>query len=217
MARIRGMLFDNDGTLVDTYDLILASFRHSTKAVLGKELPEEVLMEGVGTPLATQMQGFTDDPALQQRLLESYREHNHRVHDQVIALFPDVLEGLKRLHNAGIRMGVVTAKMHDLAWRGLEITGAAPYMDCLIGADDCARSKPDPAPILAGADALGLNPVECLYVGDSPYDIQAGNAAGCPTVAVLWGMFSRDVLEKQRPTFTITRFDELYELAEARS
>lgn len=206
---IQGVLFDNDGTLVDTYSLLLASMQYATKQVLGKEYSEERLMQGVGTPLEAQVATFTDDKALQAELLRVYREHNHARHDSAIVLFPGVKEGLGRLHAAGLKLGVVTAKRHALAWHGLEILGVSPYLSCLVGPDDCALSKPDPAPVLLAAELLGLTPTECLYVGDSPYDIQAGNAAGCKTVAVLWGMFSEEVLRAENPVYVISSFSEL--------
>ena len=215
MARIRGILFDNDGTLVDTHDLLLASFRHATRTVLGQELPEDVLMAGVGTPLAEQMKDFTDDPALQQELLVTYRAFNEERHDATVKLFDGLEDCLHILADDGIKMGVVTAKLHALAWHGLEITGAAPYLDCLIGPDDCPKAKPDPEPVLMGCEVLGLTPDACLYVGDSPYDMQAGRAAGCPTVAVLWGMFAEDVLRAYDPDYVITTPAELVEIVRA--
>lgn len=210
---IRGILFDNDGTLVDTYDLILASFRHATETVLGKQFAERELMRGVGTPLDDQMRTLADEPRLQQELSRVYREHNHAVHDEAVTVFPGVLDGLSRLDAAGFALGVVTAKRHALAQRGLEIVGAAPYLRCLVGADDCAINKPDPAPIVLGAELLGLPAAECLYVGDSPFDIQAGNAAGCATVAVLWGMFDAEELHAENPTYEVATFAELEALA----
>ncbi|MBO4352390.1 MAG: HAD hydrolase-like protein, partial [Eggerthellaceae bacterium] len=137
MTCFKGILFDNDGTLVDTRDLILESMRHCTRTVLGREISDDVLMRKVGQPLAIQMRDFTDDEELQVELLRVYREYNHAVHDDAIAAFPGAQEALVRLSAAGVRMGVVTSKMHWLAWRGLEITGLAPYLDCCIGADDC--------------------------------------------------------------------------------
>lgn len=208
MTCFKGILFDNDGTLVDTHDLILSSMRHCTRTVLGREIPEEVLMRKVGQPLAVQMRDFTDDEALQVELLRVYREHNHSVHDDAITAFPGAQEALARLSEAGVCMGVVTSKMHWLAWRGLEITGLAPYLDCCIGADDCERYKPEPEPVVRGCEALGLDPVECLYVGDSPYDIHAGNAAGCKTAAVSWGVFSLDEMRAENPTYEFESFEQ---------
>lgn len=209
MARCRGILFDNDGTLVDTRELLLVSFRHSTEQVLGRTFPDEVLLHGVGTPLAVQMGDFSDDLEVQRELLRVYREYNHSIHDEMIRPFADVPAGLAALEERGFPMGVVTAKMRWLAWHGLEVTGLARYFACCIGADDCERHKPHPDPILLGCERLGFEPSECLYVGDSPYDIEAGNAAGCMTAAVLWGMFPEDELRAQNPTFVCADFEEL--------
>ena len=206
---IRGILYDNDGTLVDTHDLILSSMRHTMKTVLGREYPEEVLLRGVGTPLDTQLLEFADgDAQLGAELARVYREHNHSVHDAAVRLFPGVDQGLADLKQAGIAQGVVTAKRHWLAQHGLEITGAWQYLDGLVGADDCPVGKPEPDPILAGADMLGLPPEECIYLGDSPYDMQAGIAAGCVTVAALWGMFPADELLAFEPAAAFESFAE---------
>ena len=212
MEKLRGILFDNDGTLVDTYDLLLTSFRHATREVLGHQLPDEVLMAGVGTPLAQQMADFTDDPATQTELLRVYRAYNEQRHDSVICAFPGILDALRTLRDRGMKMGVVTSKMRPLAQRGLDVTGISPYLDCVIGAADCPKAKPDPDPILLGCEMLGLQPAECAYIGDSPFDIRAANAAGCVSVAVLWGMFSADVLAAEHPDITIESPAELARL-----
>lgn len=212
MTTIRGILFDNDGTLVDTYDLILSSFQYAVSNVLGREIPEVDLMRKVGQPLAEQMKDFTDDPLVQDELVRVYREHNHAVHDSQVRLFDGVLKGLAQLRDAGFALGVVTSKRHRLAWRGLEVTGVAPYFQCCIGSDDCLRFKPDPDPVIAGSRALGLRAEECAYVGDSPFDMTAGNAAGCLTVAALWGMFSREALAAESPRCFCERFIDLPQL-----
>ena len=212
MATLRGILFDNDGTLVDTYDLLLTSFRHATREVLGQQLPDDVLMARVGTPLAQQMADFTDDPATQQELLRVYRAFNEARHDEEVRAFPGIVDTLRKLHERGMRLGMVTSKMRPLAQRGLDVTGIAPYMECVVGAADCPKAKPEPDPILMGCELLGLAPAECAYVGDSPFDIQAANAAGCVSVAVLWGMFDADVLAAEHPAIMIATVQELLDL-----
>ena len=209
---IKGILYDNDGTLVDTYDLILNSMRHCTRTVLGKVIPDEELMAKVGQPLVEQMKDFSDDPDVQAELLRVYRALNESEHDKTVRAFDGAERALARLRDAGLAQGVVTSKMHALAWHGLEITGLAPYLGCCIGANDCEWFKPDPRPVTAGVDALGLDPAQCLYVGDSPFDIHAGNGAGCTTVAVLWGMFPRDELAAENPDHYVGTFDELVDL-----
>ncbi|WP_317392463.1 HAD-IA family hydrolase [Slackia piriformis] len=203
------VLFDNDGTLVDTYDLILESFHHAVRNVLGHDIADEKLMAKVGQPLSTQMWDFTDDPAVHEELLLTYREFNHRIHDERVSLFPGVREGLERLREEGLKMGVVTSKMSPLARRGLEVLEVAEFFDCLVGADSCSKHKPDPDPILMGCDLLGATPESCVYVGDSPYDLQASNAAGTLSVAALWGMFDEDALCAENPCLACSDFSGL--------
>lgn len=209
MTALRAILFDNDGTLVDTHDLLLASFRHATQEVLGHALPDEVLMAKVGQPLAVQMRDFSDDPEVQDALLCSYRTYNHDKHDAAVKLFPGVREGLERLRDAGFAMGVVTSKMSPLARHGLEILGVAEYFSCLVGSDSCEHHKPHPEPVELGAKLLGKNASECAFVGDSPFDMEAGREAGCITAAVLWGMFPEARLIAERPNLVCKTFDEL--------
>lgn len=206
---IKAVLFDLDGTLLDTHDLILASFRHATSTVLGRDIPEEELLAKVGQPLDVQMRDFTDDPATVDALLETYREHNHAVHDEIVKAFPGVPEMIDELARAGVRMGVVTSKRQALAWRGLEVCGLAERMEFVVAPDVFPEHKPAPGPVAHGCELMGLKPAECLYVGDSPFDMQAGNGAGCETVAVTWGMFSLDALEACSPTCVIDRPVEL--------
>lgn len=201
MNDIQGVLFDADGTLIDTYDIILASMRYAINDVLGRDLPDDTLMAGVGTPLRDQMIGFAEgDEALAEHLLTTYREHNVAVHDAQVRAFPDTRAALERMRAAGIPMAVVTSKRHALAERGLAMSGIAEFFPVLIGPDDWPEHKPAPGPILRACELMGLDPACCLYVGDSPFDIQAGNAASCTTVAALWGMFPAEVLAAENPT-----------------
>lgn len=210
MNDIRGVLFDADGTLIDTYDIILASMRYAVNDVLGCGLGDTELMAGVGTPLYDQMLHFTGgDAARATEIMQVYRDHNDGVHDARIRAFDDTRAALDRLWAAGVPMGVVTSKRHAMAQRGLEMSGIADHFQFLIGHDDWPEHKPAPGPVLHGCELLEIAPEHCLYVGDSPFDIQAGNAAGCATVAALWGMFPREALVAERPTLTCESLTEL--------
>jgi pyrophosphatase PpaX len=206
---IDGVLFDNDGTLSDTYQMILQSFRHATHEVLGHVPPDEKLMAKVGIPLVDQMKDFSDDPAVQQRLLEVYRTYEHQIHDQLIGAFPGEHEALERLAKAGMPMGVVTSKRHATASHGLEVLGVRQYFTAFVGCDDCDRHKPDPAPVVLGAQMLGLDPARCAYVGDSPFDMRAGLGAGCVTIGIEWGMFDDETLLAEHPDALCASFGEL--------
>lgn len=209
-APLDAILFDADGTLIDTYEIILASMRYSINEVLGKNCSDAELMHGVGTPLIDQIVHFCDgDREEAERIIQVYRDHNDIVHDAAISAFPDTAAVLARLQAAGIKMGVVTSKRHAMAARGLEMSGIGGYFPVLIGHDDWPEHKPAPGPVLHGCQLLGTAPARTLYVGDSPYDIQAGNAAGCPTAAALWGMFSDEELAAQHPTYRARSLTQL--------
>ena len=204
MRAYDAVLYDNDGTLVDTFDLIMCSMRYTAQHLIEREVPDWELSRGIGTPLYDQMLVLAEgDAAFAERLTAFYREHNHSVHDDMVKAFPSVADMLEAVRAAGLAQGVVTSKMHALCARGLSICGLDGYMDVLIGPDDCPEHKPAPGPVLEGCRRLGVAPERCLYVGDSPFDLQAGNAAGCATVAVSWGVFPLDVLSAENPTYTI--------------
>ena len=143
MAGLKAVLFDNDGTLVDSRELLLASFHYAGPAVLGRQLSDEEYLQKVGQPLAVQVKDYTDDPVLQERFCEAYRAHNKTVHDKMIKAFPGTVEALAELASAGLKLGVVTSKRHAVAWHGLEVVGAASYLDCCVGWDDIERPKPE--------------------------------------------------------------------------
>lgn len=200
MIKPSGLLFDADGTLIDTHGIILESMRHTVCDRYGFRVSDDVLMRGVGTPLLDQMLHFSNgDEALANEMVVAYRTHNDSIHDAGVRAFPGTYEALGRLSAMGHRMGVVTSKRHEMAERGLEISGILGFFEFIIGSDDWPEHKPHPGPVTHGCELLGLPPANCMYIGDSPYDIEAGNAAGCVTVAALWGMFSEDELARQHP------------------
>lgn len=208
-TEVRGVLFDLDGTLLDTEHLLLTSFRYTMKTVLKQVIPDERLMAKVGQPLNTQMWDFTDDAVVHEELCRIYREFNAKVHDDLIQIFPGTVEVLAELRRRGYPLGVVTSKRHEPAVHGLASFGLQDSFDCLIGSDDWPVHKPDPGPVLHGCDLLGLSSSECVYVGDSPFDMLAGNGAGCKTVAALWGMFSESTLRAERPDYVCATIEEL--------
>lgn len=206
---IQAVLFDLDGTLLDTHDLLLTTFRYATRTVLSETVPDELLMAKVGQPLNTQMWDFTDDHAVHDELCRVYREYNADVHDDLIRLFDCTIPMLERLKEAGLPLAVVTSKRHEVAMRGIDLFGLGDYFDFLVGADDWHEHKPHPGPVAHGCDRLGFEARACMYVGDSPFDMQAGNGAGCVTAAALWGMFPQAVLEAEHPTFVCADGTEL--------
>ena len=210
MSGFDPVIFDLDGTVVDTVALIRASFRHASREVLGRELPDDVLLAGVGQPLMTQMRAL--DKAHAQELYDVYREHNHRVHDEMIAGFAGMEAALGRLKAAQRRLAIVTSKSADttaMAFRAVELRD---YFDVVVTASDTAAHKPSPEPVLLALERLGAAPERAVYVGDAPVDIAAGKAAGVATIAVTWGVFSRAALAAAAPDFTVATPDALADL-----
>jgi pyrophosphatase PpaX len=195
------VIFDLDGTVVDTVELIRASFRHASRAVLGEVLPDDVLMAGVGQPLMTQMRAL--DARRAQELYDAYRAHNHRVHDQLIAGFVGMEAELGRLRAAQRRLAIVTSKSADTTAMAFRAVGLREYFDVVVTAGDTTDHKPSAAPVLLALERLGATAERAVYVGDAPVDVAAGKAAGVTTVAVVWGVFTPAALAAAEPDFTV--------------
>jgi pyrophosphatase PpaX len=214
MTGFEPIVFDLDGTVVDTVALIRASFRHASRVVLGEELPDEVLLAGVGRPLMDQMRAL--DAARAQQLYDAYREFNHRVHDEMIAGFAGMEAGAGgRAGWAGgggggaplgappPRLAIVTSKSADTTAMAFRAVGLREYFDAVVTAGDTSAHKPSAEPLLLALERLGAPADRAVYVGDAPVDVAAGKAAGVATVAVLWGVFSPAALAAAAPDFTV--------------
>ena len=206
--RFPTVLFDLDGTVVDSGAIILASMRHATREVLGREYSDEELLRTVGGPgLEAQMQAIAPERA--EELVDVYRAHNIPLHDELepCAGMGDVLE---RLHAAGRRLGIVTAKRRDTAELAFAAVPLGHLFDAIVGGDETERHKPDPEPLLLGAERLGADPAQTAYVGDSPFDVLAARAAGMYAVAVTWGrIHDRTKLEVAEPDAIVDTAEEL--------
>ena len=188
------VLFDLDGTLIDSGGMILDSFRHAARTVLDVELTDDALLAGVGAASGLREQMASLDRDRVEELIVSYREHNEPAHERLecCAGMEDVLA---RLRSERRRLGIVTAKRRvtvDLAFARLPI---ARYFDVVVTEESTRRRKPHPEPILLALDRLAAGPEDAAYVGDSPFDARAARAAGVFAVGVTWGrMFGRDQL-----------------------
>jgi pyrophosphatase PpaX len=209
VARFPVVLFDLDGTVVDSGAIILASMRHATRQVLGIEASDAELLAAVGGPgLEAQMAAFAPDRV--DELVRVYRAHNIPLHDDL-----QPCEGMEdvivRLHQDGVRLGVVTAKRRDTAELAFTKLQVGHLFDVLVGGDETERHKPDPDPLLLAARRLGVDPIDCAYVGDSPFDIRAAKAAHMYSVAVTWGrIHDREKLEAEEPSAIADTAEELY-------
>jgi pyrophosphatase PpaX len=206
--RFPTVLFDLDGTVVDSGAIILASMRHATREVLGREYSDEELLRTVGGPgLEAQMQ--TLDPERADELVNVYRAHNIPLHDELEACV-GMEPVLVRLRDEGRRLGVVTAKRRDTAELAFATVPLGHLFEVIVGGDETERHKPDPEPLLLGAERLGADPAQTAYVGDSPFDTLAAKAAGMYAVAVTWGrIHDRSKLEAAAPDVIVETAEEL--------
>lgn len=197
--KIKCVLFDLDGTLIDSIPLIRASFRYASEKVLGRVLPDEVLLANVGKPLEEQMKIICPEKATE--LLEAYREHNHAFHDEMVKPVDGAVEVLAFLKENNVSIGVVTSKSGPLARRGIEVCGIGRFVDALVSANDVLRHKPHPEPVIKCVEMLGCKKENAVFIGDSPYDIESGKNAGVLTIAVPFGPFSKDILLGRNPDY----------------
>jgi pyrophosphatase PpaX len=201
------ILFDLDGTLVDTVPFILEAVRHAFDGY-GRCPTDAEWLAGIGTPLRTQLAGLARRPEDVEGLFQRYRSYWLANHDARTRAFPDAVDVVRGLVEARHPIAVVTAKFEQGALRTLAHTGLLPYVDAIVGADTCANAKPHPEPVLLALSRLGRPPGEALLLGDSPHDLAAANAAGVVAVAALWGAFGRAALAPLA-AYTLERVAEL--------
>jgi pyrophosphatase PpaX len=199
-SELAAALFDLDGTLIDSIGLIESSFRH-TLEVHGHRQPErEAWLEWLGRPLALQFGELCgDDEHEVARMIATYREHNFAHHDTIVTAFPGAIEAVQRLRERGVRLAIVTSKRSDGARRGLLHCGFGELFEVVVAVDDVVQGKPHPEPVTLALARLGVEASRAVMVGDSPHDLASGRAAGTRTAAALWGPFSRERLEREKP------------------
>lgn len=203
------VLFDLDGTLIDSIELILESARHAFADRDGYAPTDAEWLTGIGIPLTAMFRRYARDDADVDALIARYREYQLEHHDRLVRRYDSVAETVAVLRRRGHPMAIVTSKAVWLARRGLETVGLGDAFSVIVGCDSCTRHKPDPEPVLLALDQLGCAPDCAVFVGDSVYDVHAGNAAGVTTVAALWGPFSREDLAASNPAHYLERIIEL--------
>jgi pyrophosphatase PpaX len=210
-VRYHAVLFDLDGTLIDSGSMILASLRHATRAVLRREIPDEQLLAAVGgSGLRDQMTLLDADRA--DELVSAYREHNEPLHSGLEG-FPDVERVLGQLRAEGRKLAVVTAKRRATVELAFAVIPLGRHFDTVVGWDDTERHKPHPDPLLVALERLGVESGDAAYVGDSPFDVGAAKAAGVLAVAADWGgIHSRERLAAEQPDALVSHPEELLDL-----
>lgn len=209
---IRAVLYDFDGTLADSTELIMRCYRHTMATHLGQAPPDEEWLRGFGTPLETQIARFARTPAEQQAMLATYREHQDELHDTLVRPFPGAVETVAELERRGVALALVTSKLRRGTLRGMDLCGLTRHFPVIITPEDVRSPKPHPEPVLAALERLGVDASETLFVGDSPHDLVSGREAGTRTAAALWGPFPRAALLAERPDVLLERQEDVLAL-----
>jgi pyrophosphatase PpaX len=210
--RLPAILFDLDGTLIDSIELILKSARYAFQK-LDRECPsDQEWLTGVGIPLFTMFERYAHDQADKAALIAAYREYQMEHHDRLIRCYDEVVETVLELRSRGHELAIVTSKSEYLALRALNRVGLARHIDTIVGCDGSTRHKPHPEPVMIALQRLGYAAADAIFVGDSIHDILAGNAAGVRSAAALWGPFTRADLEPGNPNTWLERISDLLAL-----
>lgn len=209
---INTILFDLDGTIINTNELIISSFIHvMEKNFPGQPYTREQIIPHMGTTLEHQLQTFSGRQEVAD-LVADYREYNYAHHDELIAEFPRVREVISTLHAKGITLGIVTTKIRPTTLLALEMFELGQYMDVIVTVQDVEHPKPHPEPVLTAIEQLGADPACTLMVGDSPADIKSAKAAGVTAAGVAWSLKGEEELRKYHPDVILQDITDLYDL-----
>ena len=203
----KGILFDLDGTLINTTPLILQSFEHTVRVHFNRELDPLEAIKYFGKPLRAAMENL--DAEKVEELVNTYREYNHKNHDELTKAFTGVAETIRVLYEHGIQMAIVTSKTKEMAERGLKLFYMQDYFSVIIGVGQTQNHKPHPEPVLAALMYLQLKAEDCLMVGDSPFDIISAQAAGVKTAAVKWSAVPWADIEQAKPEYVLADMADL--------
>lgn len=206
------VLFDLDGTLIDTLELLIASMRHAFASWHGPRPTEEEWVATIGRPLVWQFGQYASTEEEVRDLVRTYRTFQYQHHDRLTKAYAGIPTLVARLRADGHPLGVVTSKGDQLARRSLDHVGLGQFFPVLVGADRVTRHKPAPDPIWLALDELEAERDESVYIGDSPFDMMSANAAGVRSIGVTWGASTADKLAPGEPRHVVTSVDALDEL-----
>lgn len=208
--KISTLLFDLDGTLINTNDLIITSFLHTFEQYYPGKYKREDVLPFMGPTLSETFTAINSDKA--EEMADVYRTFNKANHDLLVTEFPGVYSTVKTLKENGFKLGIVTTKMADVAKMGLDLTKLTPFFDTMVALDHVTKSKPDPEPIYKALDALDSNVEEAMMIGDNHHDIMGGKNAGVKTAGVAWSLKGKDFLNKYKPDYMLDTMDDILKI-----
>ena len=210
---IQHILFDFDGTLVDTNDIIILALQQTVKTILGREASTEDLHAVLGKYLDAQMKYFSETHATE--MVEFYRQFYRNHQDDMVKKFDGIDEMLISLKQSGCKLGITSAKGRGGILHGLELFNFAPYIDLIVSAYDVENQKPHPESVYKAMEYFQCTKDDIMLIGDSPYDIQCGINAGIKTALVSWTIFPQERFNNIKPDYIIKTPHEIVKIATA--
>lgn len=214
-TNITTVLFDLDGTLINTNDLIIASFTETLNHYYPERYKREDILQFIGPPLYDSF--YSIDKERVDEMIVRYREHNLKHHDLLVKEYEGVYETVEALHKAGYKLGIVTTKIRDVVLRGLKVGRLDRFFDVIVALDDVKKAKPDPEPIVKALEKLDSSPEETIMVGDNHHDVLAGKNAGTKTAGVAWTIKGRKHLEEYKPDYMLENMKDLLKILQVKA
>ncbi|MEO2077793.1 MAG: pyrophosphatase PpaX [Bacillus sp. (in: firmicutes)] len=205
--KITTVLFDLDGTLIDTNELIITTYLHTLEKYFPSKYQREDVLPFLGPTLHEVFGNM--DPDRVEEMVSEYRAFNIANHDELVKEFVGVLETVKTLKERGYKLGIVTTKRHDVSLKGLRLMKLEDYFEVIVAYDHVEKVKPDPEPIFKALEQLGSTPEEAIMVGDNFHDILAGKNAGTATAGVAWSIKGREYVAKYEPDYMLENMKDL--------
>jgi len=210
---IKALLFDFDGTLLNTNDLIIQTFMHVLNERFPGQYSPKDCLKFLGPSLKQTMSDIA--PGEEDAMIAKYRKYNELHHDELVTQYPDVVSTLEQLKAMGIKLAIVSTKRNGMIDRGLSVLGANHLFDVRIGTDDVKNVKPDPEPVLLALERLGVNKEEAIMIGDNSHDIEAGHNAGIRAAGVAWAFKGPEYLQQFKPEYMLHHMTDLLDIVKA--
>ncbi len=208
--KIDTVLFDLDGTVLDTNNLIVQSFQHTYRTISGIEKDRDYIVKSFGEPLVATMEREFDIPS--EEAIKIYREFHYDSFENLIDIFPGMDQVVGNLFHEGYKLGVVTSRLRNTTVLGLKKYNLLDYFQCIITADDTNKHKPDPEPIHMALEKLLSKPEQTLMVGDSLFDIKCAHNAGVKSAIVTWSELSQEEYMMESPDYIIEKAEDIIKI-----
>ncbi len=205
--KITTILFDLDGTLIDTNELIISTYLHTLEKYYPSKYQREDVLPFLGPTLHEAFGSI--NPDLVEEMVLEYRAFNIANHDELVTEFAGVFETMQSLKDKGYKLGIVTTKRHDVTLKGLRLMDLERFFEVVVTYDHVSKTKPDPEPIFKALEQLDSTPEETMMVGDNYHDILAGKNAGTVTAGCAWSIKGRDYIAKYEPDYILENMADL--------